>query len=106
MSANGTLGVTTQELTEVGNQMKNISGDVNTIFSQVKNIVSQVTSNDSWKSEASEQFIEKFDGIRVSIEADLANLDALGPTLMGAANDYEQAEESNTSQINDLTDYN
>jgi WXG100 family type VII secretion target len=106
MSATGTLGVTTQELTEVGNQMKNISGDVNTIFTKVKNIVGQVTSNDSWKSEASETFAEKFEVIKASIEEDLANLEALGPTLTGAANEYEQAEETNTSQINDLTDYN
>lgn len=105
MGATGTLGVTTQELTEVGNKMKEISEDVNTIFTKVKNIEEQVTSNDSWKSEASETFAERFNEIKVTITEDLENLAALGPTLQGAASDYEQAEETNTSQINDLTDY-
>ena len=104
MSATGTLGVTTEELTVVGNEMKKISGDVNTIFNDVKNIVNQVTSNESWKSEASTQFENNFNVIKKSIEEDLANLNELGPTLITASNEYETAEETNVSQINELSE--
>lgn len=97
-----TLGITPEELREVGNQMKTVANDVQVIFTQVKSIVNQVTSNESWKSEASEAFAEKFDTLRIDIEADLARLDAVGPTLMGTADDYAGAEADNASQINNI----
>lgn len=99
----GTLGVVTDELTEVGNQMRNVSNDVNAIFNNVKNIVREVTSNESWKSEASEQFATKFNEISQKINDDLVNLSNLGPTLMGAATDYEDAEADNAGRINNMT---
>jgi len=97
-----TLGITPEELKEVGNQMKTVANDVQLIFSQVKSIVNQVTSNESWRSDASVAFSEKFDTLRVDIEADLARLDAVGPTLMGTADDYSGAEADNASQINNI----
>ena len=97
-----TLGITPEELKEVGNQMKSVANDVQLIFNQVKSIVNQVISNESWKSDASVAFSEKFDTLRVDIEADLARLDAVGPTLMGTADDYSGAEADNASQINNI----
>ncbi len=97
-----TLGITPEELKEVGNQMKSVAAEVGMIFDKVTGIVNQVTANDSWKSEASDLFLEKFETLKVDIDADLRRLDNVGPTLMGAADDYEGAEADNASQINKI----
>ncbi|MBR2678058.1 MAG: WXG100 family type VII secretion target [Bacilli bacterium] len=91
----GTLNVDTSALSGVGNRFTQIAADVRTIFTQMKNTVNQVTSNDSWKGDASTAFLEKFANIEPRLERHLQELEELGPTVEKVSNNYADAEQEN-----------
>ena len=96
------LDVATDELTNVGNNLKGVYDEVSSIFSKVVSINDQVTSNESWKSEASTTYNERFQACKSNIDADLEALSLLGPTINEASDQYETTEASNVSRLNNL----
>lgn len=95
----GTLNVDSTELNNVGRQIIDVAGNVRETYKSMQSIIEQVTSQDSWKGAASDAFIEKFENIRPTFEQDLQQLEDLGPALIGAANNYSEAEEQNVAGV-------
>ncbi len=93
------LNVDSYALNSVGTQIQAVSEDVRTIYQSMQDIIEQVTSNDSWKGAASDSFFEKFNNIKPTFEQHLQQLEELGPTLMGVANNYSEAEENNIAEV-------
>ena len=96
----GTLNVDTSNLTSVGNSLSEVAENVNTTYGNLKNTVNNVTAKESWKGEASDKFLEKFESLRPILEEDLRQLTDLGPTLVSVADGYQSTEEENVGQIN------
>ena len=96
----GTLNVDTSNLTSVGNSLNEVAATVNATYTNVKNTVNNVTAKESWKGEASDKFLEKFEALKPTLEEDLRQLTDLGPTIIGVADGYQSTEEENVGQIN------
>ena len=94
-----TLNVDSEELSNTGSNVTDISANVHKTYNEFKDIVEQVTSNESWKGAASAAFLEKFESIRPTFEQDLQQLEDLGPTLISIANEYSEAEERNVAAV-------
>ena len=58
------LGIETQSLNSTGKEFIDVATEVREIFTKVNGIVDQVTSNDSWRGETSNTFLEKFNEIK------------------------------------------
>jgi len=93
------LNVNSEELLSTANNYKQIANEVREIYTKILNIIEQVTANDSWKGDARNKFLEKFDGIRHTLESHLQELEALGPALQVAANNYSNAESENIGMM-------
>ena len=101
---NGTLSVTSEELASVGKRVEDISGNVRTIYEHMKATVNAVTSNDSWKSEASEALITSFENASKNFEINLQKLESLGPTLTQTGEGYQRQEDENVSTIKEAAE--
>lgn len=95
--AGGRLGVETQSLHTTGKNLIDVAAEVRAIFTAVTQIVDQVTAHDSWRGEASNAFLEKFNEIKPRLETHLEQLEALGPAVNATSDNYAMAEEDNVS---------
>lgn len=102
---NGSLSINTGELNTVGNNISEVASQVRAIYTSMRNTIDQVTSNDSWRGEASKSFLDRFDSIRPSFEKHLEELEALGPALSKSSTTYSDAEAENVSSIHQFNDY-
>ena len=93
------LYVDSDNLTGVGNRITEIGATVRDIYTKLQATINAVTSQDSWRGEASETFLEKFENIRPSFEQHLQELENLGPTLVNVAGGYSQAESENVGNM-------
>lgn len=96
---NGTLNVDTSALSGVGGNFISVAEEVRATYTHMQNTIRQVTSNDSWNSEASRTFLEKFEAIRPEFERDLQSLEDLGPAINNAARMYEAVEQENIGMM-------
>lgn len=93
------LNVNSEELLYTANNYKQIASEVRDKYTKILNIIEQVTANDSWKGDARNHFLEKFDGIRHTLESHLQELESLGPALQVASNNYSNAESENIGMM-------
>ena len=96
---NGNLNVDTSALGSVGNNFTAVANEVRETYNHMKNTIEQVTSQDSWSSDASRAFLEKYESIRPQFEQHLQQLEELGPTINATANTYADAEAENISMM-------
>ena len=94
-----TLYVDSDNLTGVGNKIKDVAASVRDIYTNFQNCVNTVTSNESWKGAASDSFLEKYERVRPSFEQHLTELEELGPTIVGVANNYSDKENENVGMM-------
>ena len=76
--------------------------DVELMSTPINFISYQVTSNDSWRGETSNTFLEKFNEIKPKLETHLQQLEALGPAVKTTADDYAATEEANDAMMRTL----
>lgn len=93
------LSVTPEELAAVGKRIEGISDNVRIIYEHVEATVNAVTSNDSWKSEASETLITSFESASKNFKTSLSKLELLGPALAQTGEGYKKQEDENVSTI-------
>ena len=93
------LNVDSDELSLVGSNIGGVSETVRSIYNQIVDAVEQVTSNDSWQGAASATFLEKWENIGPLLDADIKQLEELGPTLEKVANNYSEAEQQNVDDV-------
>ena len=96
------LGIETPSLNSTGKEFIDVATEVREIFTKVNGIVDQVTSNDSWRGETSNTFLEKFNEIKPKLETHLQQLEALGPAVKTTADDYAATEEANDAMMRTL----
>lgn len=96
------LGVETQSLSTTGKNFIDVASQVREIFTSVNHVVDQVTGHDSWRGEASNTFLEKFNEIKPRLETHLEQLEALGPAVNATSENYAATEEENSSMMRTL----
>jgi len=94
-----TLNIETTSLTGIGNSLTEVGSMVRDTYTNLTKTINAVTANDSWKGEASETFLNKFENLRPEFEKDLDSLEKLGPAIKQIAGNYADQEAENTSQI-------
>ncbi len=100
-----TLGVTPEELKQVGKRVEDISTQVRSLYTHMKATLDAVTANDSWKSDASEELKKSFENVEKSFETNLAKLEELGPTIRGIGEGYQNQEDENVNTMKERAEW-
>lgn len=89
----GNVNVSSGTLKNVGRNFGEVASDVRTIFNGMKNTIEQVTSHESWSTESSKIFLDKFNNISPMLEQHLQELESLESAIEKTATGYTTAEE-------------
>jgi WXG100 family type VII secretion target len=92
--------VTTQMLEDTSGTITKINADFNGIMEDITNLMNNLQAN--WKSEAAEQFISKFKGLRNDFDNYSQVITSYSTFLSSAATDYASAETAINTATGDL----
>lgn len=98
----GTLKVSTGELTKTASAFQNSGNNIKTMTNQMTELVKGLTGN-VWSGDAEQAYIKKFDGLQDDMNRMAKMIEEHVKDLQEMAKAYESAEEANIAAANSLT---